>query len=362
MAKHWTRYQPTDKTTHTTRWSASSSWTLAALFLPAFAACSSPSNGLYETEASGDETEMTGVATFEQKSQVPACSYFALGEVYYVKSTKELLYCDGKRLKPIDIKDPYGHWLTELKNAKAADCPNGGVEIRVGIDKNGNGYLKGSEILDTAVVCNGEDGADGTDGQDGKSCTVTANGDAGTVTISCEDGTEATVSNGEDGATGATGAAGPAGATGADGAPGATGATGADGATGDTGATGADGAPGATGADGAPGATGADGAPGATGADGAPGATGATGATGAPGADAEPCSVSEAVNGVVTITCGATSVQVETQVLVEVEQLNLINGSCGLGGTALQLGIDTNGDGILDDIEVTGDVDICPFP
>jgi hypothetical protein len=353
MAKHWTRYQPTDKTTHTTRWSASSSWTLAALFLPALAACSSPSNGLYETEATDDETEMTGVATFEQKSQVPACSYFELGEVYYVKSTKELLYCDGRKLKPIDIKNPYGHWLTELKNANAADCVNGGVEIRVGIDKNGNGYLRGSEILDTAVVCNGEDGADGADGadgQDGKSCTVTANGDAGTVTISCEDGSEATVSNGEDGATGATGATGADGAAGPAGATGATGADGATGATGDTGATGADGAPGATGATGA------------TGADGAPGATGATGATGANG---ESCTVSGQGQGnVVTITCPDDSIAIVAfDPLINVQQLPLFfNGFCTIGGSLVQVGIDNDQDGVLDPEEVTDEDPVCPSP
>src|SRR5690606_35089240 len=150
MAKHWTRYQLTDETSLTTRWSARAAWAVAALV-----ACSAPDeSGLYADEAAEDdgtevETEpltavaMTGVATFEQKSQVPACSFFALGEVYYVKSTRELVYCDGKKLRPIDVDDPSGHWVTQLGTPKKKDCANGGVLIQVGIDKNDNGVLKG---------------------------------------------------------------------------------------------------------------------------------------------------------------------------------------------------------------------------
>src|ERR1041384_6815354 len=126
MAKHWTRHQPTEEITPTTRWSAQFAWSLATLIVPALVACSTPSDGgLYDDASSVEEEDepftavaMTGVATFEQKSQVPACSFYALGEVYYVKNTKELIYCDGKKLRPIDIDDPSGHWITQLGTPK----------------------------------------------------------------------------------------------------------------------------------------------------------------------------------------------------------------------------------------------------
>jgi hypothetical protein len=360
--------------------------------VPALAACSTPSHdGLYDDSVEQDEdpltaVAMTGVATFEQKSQVPACSLYALGEVYYVKSTKELIYCDGKKLRPIDIDDPSGHWITQLGTPKQKDCPNGGVLIQVGIDKNENGYLKGNEILDYAIICNGEDGEDGT------SCTVAGNPDAGTHTITCTDGTSTVIFDGSAGATGATGATGDTGATGATGATGDTGATGATGDTGATGATGATGDTGATGATGATGDTGATGATGDTGATGptgatgdvgatgatgdtgatgatgdvgptgATGATGDTGATGATGADGSSCTVSPVSEGnTVTISCeDGTVAIVSFDIALETTQLPLLNAVCGLGGTVLAVGIDEDGDG---DIDVFGDQEaVCPLP
>jgi hypothetical protein len=350
MAKHWTRYQPTDKTTPTRRWSCDFTWSLATLIVPAIAACSAPpATGLYgeddDTEsAASSEPEMTGVATFEQKSQVPACSVYALGEVYYVKSTKELIYCDGKKLKPIRVEDPQGHWLTELERPRYGECANGGVVIRVGIDKNGNGYLKGDEIADTATVCNG------ADGEDGSSCSVLPEGDAGAYTIECEDGTSATISNGENGATGATGVSGPTGATGDVGPTGATGDVGPTGATGDVGPTGN------------VGPTGATGNVGPTGATGDVGPTGATGDVGPTGATGAPCTVTgPGVDNTVTITCGDGTVAIVSfAVALETTQLPALNAICGLGGTILQVGIDQNDDGDID--VLTDAAAVCPLP
>jgi hypothetical protein len=48
------------------------------------------------------------------------------------------------------------------------ECPNGGVKIVTGFDKNGNGVLDEDEIYDTYFVCHGEDGEDGKDGTDGE--------------------------------------------------------------------------------------------------------------------------------------------------------------------------------------------------
>lgn len=48
-----------------------------------------------------------------------------------------------------------------------ANCPNGGVAITVGEDKNGNGVLDPGEVTQTRYVCNGADGTDGTNGTNG---------------------------------------------------------------------------------------------------------------------------------------------------------------------------------------------------
>jgi len=367
MAKHWTRYLPTDKTTPTTRWSAHSTWKLAALLAPALVACSSPSgDGLYGDHAVGDD-EMTGVATFEQKSQLPACSWFSAGEVYYVQSTKELIYCDGKHLKPIEINNPRGHWLTEIDEVAEGDtdCPNGGIVVRVGIDKNDKNGLEyksdpsKNEILDTAKVCNG---------LDGDSCTVADGPEAGEHTVTCG-ATTVVISDGASGTTGVTGDTGATGATGDTGSDGATGDTGAPGVTGDTGAPGA---PGATGDTGAPGDTGDTGAPGATGDPGPagdtgdPGPAGDTGAPGATGAagDNGPCIV-EPVNGpngdTVQVTCEDGTIAIIGDVEIDVVGLPVLGSPCFLGiGNIIAIGVDDNGNGTLDASEITDTEAVCP--
>jgi hypothetical protein len=57
-------------------------------------------------------------------------------------------------------------------------CPNGGIDVAVGIDENGNGALDADEIDNTQSIChgtNGADGRDGTNGQDGVSITSLIN-------------------------------------------------------------------------------------------------------------------------------------------------------------------------------------------
>jgi len=56
-----------------------------------------------------------------------------------------------------------------LSNVEASTCPNGGVQIEMGIDENGNGRLDDAEIDDsrTETICHGTDAADGVDGIDG---------------------------------------------------------------------------------------------------------------------------------------------------------------------------------------------------
>ena len=48
-----------------------------------------------------------------------------------------------------------------------SNCPDGGVQIDVGVDDNDNGVLDSSEIDQTTYICNGADGNDGADGADG---------------------------------------------------------------------------------------------------------------------------------------------------------------------------------------------------
>jgi hypothetical protein len=249
MAKHWTLFHPTHTTTHT-RWSSSLSWTLAALFAPTFAllGCSSPGDsGLYG-EGEGEETEelVTGVTTLAHSSNLPRCSYFELGEVYYIKSSKKLVYCDGKRMQEVP-GSPAGHWITRLTPDDNICGGNGGVLIEIGIDKNSNYKLNDNEVKATAEVCNGADGAtgatgeNGDDGDDGQGCSLElldagARITCGDASVIINDGVD-----GNDGANGDIGATGATGSTGATGDPGASGATGVTGATGPTGPTGATG-------------------------------------------------------------------------------------------------------------------------
>ncbi len=66
-------------------------------------------------------------------------------------------------------------------------CTNGGIQIELGVDTNGDGELGDDEVTETTTVCHGEDGLNGEDGADGQDGT---NGQDG------QDGAD-----GEDGAT-----------------------------------------------------------------------------------------------------------------------------------------------------------------
>ncbi len=54
--------------------------------------------------------------------------------------------------------------LIDLQDAGAACGPDGGFELSVGLDADGDGLLDASEVTQTQLVCNGEDGEDGEDG------------------------------------------------------------------------------------------------------------------------------------------------------------------------------------------------------
>ena len=106
------------------------------------------------------------------------------------------------------------------------NCAIGGTKVEVGLDANSNGVLDTSEVNATLTkyVCNGATGLTGATGPQGIQGLTGALGAQGPI-----------------GLTGATGAQGPIGLTGATGAVGATGAQGAQGIAGATGPIGASG-------------------------------------------------------------------------------------------------------------------------
>ena len=159
---------------------------------------------------------------------------------------------------------------------------------------------------------------------------------------------------GPQGPAGATGAQGPAGATGAQGP---AGAMGAQGLTGATGAQGIQGLSGVTGPQGPAGATGAQGPAGPTGAQGpqgGPGATGATGATGAQGPQGDPGA---------TGATGPQGPQGEAGT-AGLESLVLVTNDtgdshCPAGGIRVDVGLDSNGNGVLDPTEIQHTAYVC---
>ena len=152
-----------------------------------------------------------------------------------------------------------------------ANCANGGVKIEVGIDTNGNGELDTNEVVNsqTKYVCKGSDGENGknalakiSDEPKGENCTNSTG-------IKIETGID-TNGNGELDAeevadtqyvcSGKNGAQGAQGDKGEKGEPGINGQDGEDGAQGDKGDTGPKGDQGEQGATGATGEAGRNGA------------------------------------------------------------------------------------------------------
>ncbi len=219
---------------------------------------------------------------------------------------------------------------TGPQGPQGAQGPQGG---------NGTSGTNGATGATGPQGAKGATGANGLNGTNGATGPQGANGANGLNGAQGPQG--ATGSQGAVGANGATGAQGPQGANGTNGLNGATGAQGANGATGaqgPQGANGVQGANGATGAQGANGATGAQGANGATGAQGAQGAQGAVGSIGPVGA--------QGAQGVI----GARAFVATSQTAP----------SCANGGATIQVGLDTNGNGVFDiPAEVTGTTVIC---
>ena len=188
---------------------------------------------------------------------------------------------------------PYSSIARVLGNALVEDCPNGGVIIGYGIDRNFNGILDENEITGSEILCHGENGMDGADGE---SCTVVDNGD-GSYTMTCPDGSTVTFYDGEDGSDGVDGTNGTDGSDGSNGSDGVDGTNGTDGSDGSNGSDGVDGTNGTDGSDGT------DGTDGVNGLDGADGQNGTDGVNGIDGEDGQPCTTTDNLDGTYTLTC-----------------------------------------------------------
>ncbi|MEK9697541.1 MAG: hypothetical protein VW270_17380 [Candidatus Poseidoniales archaeon] len=70
------------------------------------------------------------------------------------------------------------------------ECANGGIRILVGVDENSDGILQSHEVASSSILCNGEDGADGSDGSNGLDGSDGANGTDGADGVNGTDGAQ----------------------------------------------------------------------------------------------------------------------------------------------------------------------------
>jgi hypothetical protein len=219
--------------------------------------------------------------------------------------------------------------------AVGINCSTGGTKVEVGLDSNNNGVLDAGEINAalTKYICNGAQGIQGNTGPQGPIGLTGATGPQGPQGIAGTNGVDgATGPQGPIGLTGATGPQGPIGLTGPQGPQGiagVNGTNGVDGATGPigpAGATGPQGPIGLTGPAGATGTIGPQGPIGLTGPAGPQGATGAQGIAGTNGIDGK--------NTLVKTTTEAAGT------------------NCTNGGTKVEVGLDSNNNGVLDAGEI----------
>ena len=118
-----------------------------------------------------------------EASALPKCQRENQSQVYYVSSQDQLYYCDGTRLREIELNSQPS-WLTDTIAAPATLCSSGGVVVRSGPDGNGDGLLSVSEISTSSPVCNGDDGAAGAIGPQGPAGEPGATGPQGPPGVS----------------------------------------------------------------------------------------------------------------------------------------------------------------------------------
>src|SRR6185503_18306641 len=72
-------------------------------------------------------SEPAGVETLAAKSDIPTCNASRYGEVYYVRNEDQFYYCDGQRLRTLELTgQPGTSWIVETSAAGAHECPEGG--------------------------------------------------------------------------------------------------------------------------------------------------------------------------------------------------------------------------------------------
>ena len=146
------------------------------VLLTGAAACSSQ-----DTAATPSSDSQRAAQFALTRSDLPACGSSRDGEVYYVWSDSLFYVCRSSTRT----------WVqTNLNGLNAAarvtavspgsQCPAGGSSIEFGLDQNRNGKLDTSEVSSTVVVCNGSAGAPGPRGAQGPQGTTGPRGTPGT--------------------------------------------------------------------------------------------------------------------------------------------------------------------------------------
>ena len=205
--------------------------------------------------------------------------------------------------------------MSQISEDTDGHCPNGGIKIEAGVDLSGDGKLVGTEeIKATAYACNGADGTDGKDSitkvsEEPKGTANCPNSTGIKIEVGLDDNGNGVLDEGEVDpkdiyyiCNGKNGSQGPQGPKGDQGEPGVNGTDGKDGEQGEKGDQGPKGDQ---------------------------GEQGETGATGEAGKN------------------GATSL---------VSVINEPKGeNCASGGKKIEVGLDKNGNGELDEEEVDPD-------
>jgi Collagen triple helix repeat (20 copies)/Stigma-specific protein, Stig1 len=286
---------------------------------------SAPGVGADNTGATSSEPFSIAITV---TTTLPTCNSSLSGQVAFVTSTAGLFSCSGSPLAwhQIACTATNAGQVAFAVNPQALFACIGGAWSQVTLQgQQGPQGPQGQPGQQGPTGQQGQQGQQGQPGQQGPAGQPGQPGPQGPQGPAGQAGQQGPA--GAKGATGATGPAGPVGATGATGPAGPVGAKGATGATGATGVMGVPGATGATGAMGTTGATGATGPAGPTGVMGVPGATGATGPAGA-----------------------------KSLVLVTPEPSGT---NCANGGEKIEVGIDTNNDGVLGMSEVQQTAYVC---
>ena len=144
-------------------------------------------NGGFVLKA-GTDFNMNGVL---EEDEVTTVNYLCNGENGSTSS----------KLLTVQVEEPNGN-----------NCPNGGINVLFGLDLNSDEQLEESEVQSSFFICHGTEGTDGQNGTDGKDGTDGQDGTDGSNGSDGEDGMD-----GQDGVDGINGSDGQDGVNGADG-------------------------------------------------------------------------------------------------------------------------------------------------